>query len=73
MEVLLRCGKWIVWYEFTRRNYIDVVGKEQLGEIENDNPIPALLLKEPLLLVKDEWPTGTMIPLNSKLLNLFRW
>ena len=53
----------------------DAVGEEQSAgqEIRNDNPVPAISLEEPLSLVEDEWPTGTMVPLNSKRFNLSKW
>ena len=52
----------------------DAVGEKQSGrEIGNDNPVPAISLEEPLVLVEDEWPTGTIVPLNSKCLNLSKW
>ena len=52
---------------------IDAVGEEQSAEIEKDHPVPALSLEEPLSLVEDKWPTGTMVPLNSKCLSLSKW
>ena len=52
----------------------DGVGEEQLGrEIGSDNPILALSLEKPLLLVEDEWLTEMMVPLSSKHLNLSKW
>ena len=52
----------------------DVMGEQQSGwQIGNDNPVPAISLEEPLALVEDEWQTGTMVPLNSKRLNLSKW